>query len=394
MTEEFQRILAEIEKLAPVITARIPEIEAARDIPPDLVDKLRSIGIFRLYVPRSHGGLELELPEPLQIIRALARIDGSIGWTAMIGAGAALLSTLHEREVYEQIYRNGPDVIFAGSGVPVGTAEERSDGWLVNGRWPFASGCRHADRIFGACIMTKDGESLPGQIEGMPLVRLVSLPAREYGIEDTWHATGLKGTGSHHVTLKEKLASAANFVDLMGGASCVTGPLYVSPLHNISLMHDTVVLGIAEGALDELVAMANAGRRQQRAATAMRDSEIFRNELGRIEADLRAAQALHEVQTASHWRHALNGTLKDDALLLEATQSSIWIAATCRRVVDDCFALAGGSAVYDNSPLQRRWRDVHVAAQHAAVHPWQNAGAGAALLARGSGRVPAGSAGR
>jgi alkylation response protein AidB-like acyl-CoA dehydrogenase len=145
-------------------------------------------------------------------------------------------------------------------------------------------------------------------------------------------------------------------------------------------MHGAVAIGMAEGALDDVVMLAQTGRRQQRAATAMRDSELFQAELGRIEADLRAAQALLEIQTASHWRHALAGTLKDPALFVEASQAGVWISATCVRVADACFTLAGAAAVYETSPLQRRMRDLHVAAQHAIVHPRVNREAGMRLL--------------
>jgi alkylation response protein AidB-like acyl-CoA dehydrogenase len=134
-------MLASIRELAPAITARAAEIEANREVPGDLLDALRSIGVFRIFVPQSHGGLEFTLPEALEIVRALARIDGSIGWISMIGSGGALIAPLLPKESYEEFYKDGPDVIIAGSAVPLGTAEQVVGGWLVNGRWPFASGC-------------------------------------------------------------------------------------------------------------------------------------------------------------------------------------------------------------------------------------------------------------
>jgi hypothetical protein len=126
---------------------------------------------------------------------------------------------------------------------------------------------------------------------------------------------------------------------------------------------------------NELVELANTGRRQLRAATAMRDSEMFQGELGRVEADLRAAEALLEVQAASHWRDALAGAIKDGAFM-QSTQTAVWISSTCVRVADACFALAGGSALYNASPLQRRLRDIHVGAQHAGVQQRQYAAIG------------------
>jgi alkylation response protein AidB-like acyl-CoA dehydrogenase len=132
--------------------------------------------------------------------------------------------------------------------------------------------------------------------------------------------------------------------------------------------------------LDELVELANMGRKQLRAAVPMRESETFQYELGRVEAELRAARGFLQVQAASHWRHALAGTLKDEALLAQGTQAAIWITTTCVRVADACFTLGGGSALYETSPLQRRLRDLHVAAQHAAAQQRHYVTAGKLLL--------------
>src|SRR4051812_3762454 len=203
----LERLLSGIREMAPAISARAAEIEAGRRMPLDLVEALKAIGVFRIFVPRSHGGLELDLPAALEIIEALGRIDGSVGWTAMISGGCDLYASLLSPESYEQVYRKGPDVIIAGSAQPAGTADATAGGWRVNGRWPFASSCQHADWIFGFCIMTEDGKPLAGE-DGAPLVRGFLLPARDWRIEDTWHVAGLKGTGSHHIALSDTLVPA------------------------------------------------------------------------------------------------------------------------------------------------------------------------------------------
>src|ERR1700704_7175077 len=133
MSQTAQRLLADIRELAPHVTSRAAEIEDARRIPLDLVEALRSIGVFRMFAPQSHGGLELDLPTGLEIIAALGRIDGSIGWTAMIGSVGGAFAPSLPRETYERIYRNGPDVIIAGSIQPVGTAQATSGGWRGRG---------------------------------------------------------------------------------------------------------------------------------------------------------------------------------------------------------------------------------------------------------------------
>ena len=386
MANLTNRILADIQALAPEITARAAEIEAARRIPLDLAEKLRSIGIFRALVPRSHGGLELDMPAAIAIMEALCRIDGSIGWITIIGMGSAIFAPLVPREIYEHMYAKGPDVIFSGSVQPAGTAEAVDGGWRVTGRWPFASGCQHADWMFGLCIMSKDGKPLPGPAgdDGPPQTRVFALPASDWQIEDTWYVAGLRGTGSHHISLKDKLIPADKFFDLAASEACLPGPLYQAVPQFIPLVHLPAATGMAAGALDELVQLANTGRQQQRTTAPMRDLETFQHELGRIEADLRAARAYADAQVESHWRHALAGTLKNEALLAEGVQAATWITAACVRIADECFRLGGSSALYETSPLQRRMRDLHAAAQHAAVHQRHYGNSGKLLLARSS----------
>jgi alkylation response protein AidB-like acyl-CoA dehydrogenase len=382
MSETIERLLADIERLAPTIAQRSAEIEALGHIPRDLVEDLRSIGIFRMFVPRHYGGLQLDFPEAIEVIRAFGKIDGSVGWTTVIGAGSSMFATVLSKEFYENVYRDGPDVAIAGSAFLAGTAESVDGGWRVTGRWPFASGCLHADWILGLCVMKEDGNPMPGAVDGTPLTRGFLLPAREWHIEDSWHVMGLKGTGSHHVALDNVLVPSGNFFDLRG-QPFLPGPLYDAVPQLIPLMHAANNLGMAEAALNDLVAFAGTGHRQQRAATSMRDSEIVQLEVGRAHAELRAARAFLDTQVASHWRHALAGTLTTNDLLVQGSQTATWIAATCVRIVDSCFALAGGSVIYDSSSLQRRMRDLHTAAQHGTVQQRNFITAGTLLLDQG-----------
>jgi indole-3-acetate monooxygenase len=380
LRDPHRGMLLGIRELAPEITERAAEIEAARRLPADLVERLRSIGIFRMFVPRSHGGLELDLPAGLEVMKALTRLDGSIGWIAIVAGVGSLFAAASRPELYQQIYQDGPDVAICGSSQPAGTAERVADGYRVKGRWPFASSCMHADWIGGFCIVTENGKPVPGP-HGKPQVRAVALPARDWEIEDTWYAAGLKGTGSHHIALREALVPETHVFDL-DAAPRMSGPLYQALRQWLPLLHGAFSVGMAEGTVDDLFALAHTGRQQLYAATPMRESEIFQFGLGRISADLRAAQAFHEIQVASHWRRALAGTLNDEDLMIEGARSAVWLATTCVGIADACFALAGSSAVYDNSPLQRRLRDLHVGAQHAHAQQRQYVEIGKLALRR------------
>jgi len=284
------------------------------------------------------------------------------------------------RSTYDRLYGSGADMMLSGVSQPAGTAEATEGGWRVDGRWPFASGCLHADWLAGFCVMTEGGRRLAGTDGKGPLVRGFVMPARDWQIEDTWYAGGLKGTGSHHIAMKDKVVPTAHFFDPENGSRALVGPLYQTVREILPLVHGAFAVGMARGALDELIELAGTGRQQLHAAVPLRESERFQYELGRIAAGARAAEAFQQIQAESHWRRAVAGTLKADGSLEEATEAGTWVTATCVRVVDACFALAGASAVYETSPLQRRLRDMHVAAQHAATHERHYVSTGKLLL--------------
>ena len=292
-------------------------------------------------MPRSHGGLELDLPTALEIIAALAQIEGSVGWTVGIGSGCDVFAALLPRKTYDQVYQSGPDVIIAGSAQPAGTAEAAVGGWQVNGRWPFASGCQHADWMFGLCVMSERGKPLADEA-GAPLVRGFFLPARDWQIEDTWHVAGLKGTGSHHIALNDAVVPAANFFDLAGGVSCLPGPLYKAVPQLLPLMHGAICVGMAEGAMNDVIALANtAGNR--RAPLCRCDSR----------KRSKASSAVLQPTSARRERFSKSGPRAIGAMRLQercatrrstqGMQTARWLATTCVRVGDVCFALGGGA---------------------------------------------------
>jgi alkylation response protein AidB-like acyl-CoA dehydrogenase len=372
------RLLAAIDDLAPELAARAAEIERARRIPADIIDRLRQMGLFRTLLPRSHGGLELSVPEVLPLIEALSAADGSVGWVAMIGTASQMFCTRVPRQTFDRMFRDGADVLVVGVGTPAGRAEQIDGGYRVSGRWPFASGCQSAQWIAGHCVVHKDGA--PVMSGARPLTRFVVLPVEHWRIEDTWHASGLAGSGSHHVALDNVTVPEAESFDVLHGPSCVPGR-FTSPIAPfLGSFHAAVATGIATGAIADLVAMAGSGRRQLFATADLRDSPVFQHEFGRLGAELRAARALLEVQAESHWQRATAGTLDDKTDFAQSLQGSAWIHATCTEVVSGCYTLGGSGTVLNASPLQRRLRDSHAARQHVFAQERFYARAGAHAL--------------
>ena len=378
----LDQVLSRIAALAPMVARLAPDIEQDRSLPAELVSALRSARIYGMLVPRRYGGLELDPPSASRAIAALARLDGSVGWNAMIGHIAALSPFLASRTLCEQVYQDGKDHILAGSGQPVGAAERVPGGWRVTGSWPFASGCQNAEWIGGTCVMMERGSPIDNPDGPGPMTRFFAMPAEHWEIRDTWRTLGLKGTGSHHVAVTDLFVPDENFFEFPFGASFAPDPIFGKFPEVLVLAHAAVAVGIAEGAIADLVEVAGTGVKQLFMTTPLAETERFKEGLARLDAELMAARALLEAQIDRVWRNPERSTGKDLTRVAEQLQAAVWITAACLRVAEGCFELAGSRVVYESSSLQRRVRDLRVAAQHAAVHPRHYVTAGAAALAR------------
>jgi indole-3-acetate monooxygenase len=262
----------------------------------ELVSALRSARIYGMLVPRRYGGLELDPLSAFQAVAALARLDGSVGWNAMIGHIGAIMPFLATPALCEQIYHDGQDHIMAGSGQPVGTAERVPGGWKVTGVWPFASGCQNADWIGGACVMMEGGSPIDAPHGPGPMIRMCFMPAEHWEIRDTWHTFGLKGTGSHHVALTDVFVPDENFLEFPFGVSFAPDPIFGKFPQILVLAHAALAVGIAEGAIVDLVELAGTGVKQLFMTTSLVETERFKEGLARLDAELMAARALLEVQ--------------------------------------------------------------------------------------------------
>jgi len=361
--------LTRIQALLPAITSRAEEVEAARRIPQDLVAQLKQAGVFRVMVPRELAGEECDYPASVDMLASLARADGSVGWSLMIGCETPQLLALLPEASFRALYNDHPDVVVGGAFAPKGAAQQEPGGYRVSGRWGFASGCEHADLLFGNCVV--DG--------GKGGLRCMMLPRADWTIHDTWHTAGLQGTGSHDIELDGAFVPDDQTFDLFGGTPCMSGPLFAAPLVQFALHIGAVALGIAEGALDELISFAKSGKTRLYGRTPMQDSELFQYRLGHAEADLQAVRAMLAWRVSEYWQLASSGKVPAD-FQTQAVQTEAWVVEMCASVVDRCYTAGGGSALYKNSPLQRRLRDIHTLTQHASAQEGAFANSGSALL--------------
>ena len=148
------------------------------------------------------------------------------------------------------IYGASPDVITGGVFAPTASARSATAQYRVSGRWRFASGCEHCDWLMGGCVVRDDGP---------PRARMVLFPAADAEIIDTWTVSGLRGTGSHDIAVRDLLVPATRSVSLTHDRPVASGALYAFPLFGLlAIGIAAVALGIARRALDEIVALAGA----------------------------------------------------------------------------------------------------------------------------------------
>ncbi len=357
---------AAAEELRPALRARADEIESARRLPADLAATFAEAGFYRMCVPACYGGLELPPAETMHAIETLARGDGSAAWVAFIGAtsGAAVawLPEPAAREVFAS-----PGVRMGGVFAPRGRATVERGGFRVEGRWAWGSGTERADWILAGCQVVRDGEPerLPS---GAPRSRMMLVPAAEVEFLDTWHAAGLCGTGSTDFAVHDRFVPAARSVDLTG-PPVVERPLYAFPAFGLLAAGiGAVTLGLARAAIDELVALAG-GKTPQGSVRPLAARSATQTDVALAESHWRAGRAfLYEALDAA-WHAAQEGGALPLALRRDLRLATTFAVRASTRAVDLMYALGGGTSVYRSSPLQRLFRDVHVATQHMMVGP-------------------------
>jgi alkylation response protein AidB-like acyl-CoA dehydrogenase len=334
---------------------------------------LRNEGLFELWLPREYGGAEIDIVTYLKAIEEISRIDSAAGWVfanAATGAvQAAMMPEAGAREVF------GSGAMHAGSIIPRGRAVPVQGGYSVSGRWPLVSGCHHADWIAGNCLVF-DGEQPRMAPGGMPDFTLMFFRAADCKILDTWHSTGMRGTGSADVVADGVFVPEHRVFSPFTAKSRLAGALYKVriEMHFFTALA-TVGLGIARAAIDELVDLARAKTPTLSQAT-LGTRPVIHAEVARAEALYQSARAyLHEVARQIGAAVSTGDGVPDD---LEARRRLACVNAgeACEKAVDSMYRLAGMTSIYSGQRLDRCLRDIHTVNQHMAVSPvwWEKTG--------------------
>ena len=290
--------------LVPTIRAGADSGEAARSLSPDVVAVLAGAGFYTLFVPRAYGGLEVEPLTALQVIEELAYADGAAGWCVLIAAQSAAYTATLDPEVGAAIWRSGPRVICAGTGRPEGRARAVDGGYRVTGQWPFVSGAPQATWFFGGCRLV-DGETVRLDDQGRSVIRQFWFPAADARIVDSWHSTGLRGSGSHDVAVHDLFVPAERSFRIFLDQPRVGGPLY-RELGVLWALQRSHALGVARHAVEALVELA-AVKTPNRTAALLRDTEKAQEQVGEATALIAAGRAFLERAVGDVWETACAG---------------------------------------------------------------------------------------
>lgn len=352
------------------ISERSQETEAGRSVPEELIRKIGATGALHLYVPRSMGGAQADPLVANAVIRELSRADGSTGWTSMI-LNTTFFSCWLDPEVAGGMLATDRELGMAGLFGPIGRTEPADDGALrLSGRYPFNSGAPHATWFCQGAFV---------EVGDQPQWRFMFVPASDVEILDTWHVAGLRGTASHDVVVDGALVPLER----------TTNPIFEQARHPephfrwsffalLASLMSGFPLGVARRALDEFEALAH--RKGRGGMEPLATEQVVQLEVARCEGALGAAEAFVSDALERAWETAVRG----DEIDLPQRQAIRLAASNAMRigidVVDTTFRLAGGGALYEHSPLQRCWRDIHAGSNHIFFSPNQLAHAGRSIL--------------
>jgi indole-3-acetate monooxygenase len=372
-------VVAAAVSLIPQVLAARDECEALRRVPAPMAEALAAAGLLQMYLPRSMGGPELPPLVAFRVVEEISKASGSIGWCTMIANGVASSMGLLAPEIGREMAGRPADMRIAGSIRPMGRARPIDGGHRIEGRWDFASGIDHARWLMCPCVLWDGGKPVITP-SGAPLTRIFWVPAKSATVLDTWHVLGLRGTGSHDFTVTDVFVPTTHSVAITDPPR-EKGVLYDARLHLSWIWTATVgnALGIARGALDAFAELASR-KSSTMSTTLLRDRPLVQARVAEAEAIVSAARTYVVTAIGDLWTRASEDEADLSAAIAQARLAITHGMHEAVRAVDLLFHAAGTNAVYEKNPLERHFRDIHVAVQHAAGLPMHMNAAGKALL--------------
>src|SRR6201997_5296404 len=358
-------------QLAPTLAAAADEMEHRRELPERVVKALIERGFFRMLLPRSLGGAELPPLVYVQGLEEIARAEPSTAWSLGQNSGCSMTAAYLDPAVAHEIFGAAPGILAWGPDLPgAGRGIAVADGIRVTGRWGFATGSRHASWL-GAHVPIFEPDGTPRlNPNGRPFVRTVLFPKSSAEIIDKWQVIGLRGTGSDSYRLDDLFvpqkytASRDNEAERREPGLLyrfTSGMIYAASFSNVSL-------GIARGALDAFIELAR-DKIPRGARGTLRENNVIQSQVAQCEAKLRSSRTFIHETLAEMWDEAeRKGEFRYDQHV-RLRLSTTWAIHQARDVVATVYSAAGSTAVFNETPFERRLRDIHAGTQQGQGRP-------------------------
>jgi len=359
-------LMAKATALVPLLRAKASETERERRIPDEVLSAMDAAQIFRLRAPKRFGGLEGDLRTYMDVVTEIGRGCGSTSWVSFISIATAWIAALFPDQAQRDVFEGNPDARLMGVLAMTTPAHAVDGGYMVSGRWPYASNCLHAHWALLAVPLPSGDGMAPG---------IALMPMRDLKIEDTWHVVGMRGTGSNTVIAREVFVPAHRVLPvevLAKGQSPRTNT--EEWVYRESFMPTAIiavaapVLGLAQAALDLTL---------ERVKGTKPIAYTFYDDLKKAPSmQLALAEAATLIETAvlhvRRWCDDISDAARagEELPFVKRAQMRMdlgYAMRCCRNAVGLLLSVQGASAFAEANPIQRVWRDLEMASRHGLV---------------------------
>lgn len=331
----------------------------------DVVGAIRASGLSGMALPVSLGGFASPPVATTEVLERIASSDAASAWIVLIASTTSLNAAFLPRSGAAEVFSNGPHSLNSGVLAPRGSGSPVPGGHRVSGRWPFCSGCLHADWI-----------GVGFHVEEVEEIRMGFVPAGAVEIIDSWNVLGLSATGSHDIRLDEVFIPESHSWSVTNPTCWSDEPLFSFPIYGMLAMGVAAVMsGVAHGAISDVLALATA-KTPTGSRRTLAQRPMVQDAVARSTAQLEAGRAYMRFEGERAWERAgLDGAM-DPMTRTRLRMAATHMADAATAVVERMFRVAGGTAIYRTSRLEQRMRDVNTAAQHMMVAQptWEMAG--------------------
>jgi alkylation response protein AidB-like acyl-CoA dehydrogenase len=339
-------------KFAGTVAERADEIDEGRRIPADLAGDMADAGMFRLLVPKSVGGSELDYPTFVKIVRAFAEADASVAWCVSQNNIFSTDASRMPVETAKEIWGEPRGIVTNGPPSPDTIAVPTLGGYRLTGHWDFSSGSSHSTWL--AARSPVEG------VSGEP--RMFIVPKSDVTMIDRWQVNGLRGTASFSFEANDVFVSESHTY-LESDAPREKSAIYTIPkIPLFAVGFATISLALARACLDDATELARQ-KTQRMVAAAMVDRSTVHQQIGETEAKLRSADAFVRNAAKTLWDSTCESGVVDMDQRIEVRMASTYAIRQAVEVVDIAYEMFGAGAIFKSNLIQRRWQDVHTIAQ-------------------------------